>query len=81
MTPKLELLTEQILHEMRRRHEQPQVDFSVSKLLAGIVQVIAVAIAFLAYLNRDSGGVEALLLTAVFLQAMVSSLLIMSRQK
>ena len=81
MTPKLELLTEQILHELRRRHEQPQIDFSVSKLLAGIVQVIAVATAFLAYLYRDAGNVESILLAAIFMQAMVSSLLIMSRQR
>ncbi|MBV8781167.1 MAG: HAD family hydrolase [Phycisphaerae bacterium] len=81
MTPRLEMLVEQVLHEMRRRHEQPHVDFSVSKLLAGIVQVVALAIAFLAYLNRDSGGVEVLMLAAIFLQAMVSSLLIMARQK
>ena len=81
MTPKLELLTEQILHELRRRHEQPVTDFSVSKLLAGIVQVIAVATAFLAYLYRDAGNVESILLAAIFMQAMVSSLLIMSRQR
>jgi D-glycero-D-manno-heptose 1,7-bisphosphate phosphatase len=79
--PRMELLTEQILQELRRSREQPQSDFSVSKLVAGIVQVIAVALMFLAYMNRDNSNMEPMLLTAIFAQAMVSSLLIMSRQR
>jgi len=78
---RLEKLAEQILQELRRRHEIEHVDFSVSKLLAGIVQVVAVAVMFLAYLNKDSTGLEAIMLLAIFLQAMTCSLLIMSRQK
>jgi D-glycero-D-manno-heptose 1,7-bisphosphate phosphatase len=78
---RLEKLAEQILHEVRRHHEVHHSDFSVSKLLAGIVQVIAVAVMFLAYLNRDSTGLEAIMLLAIFLQAMTCSLLIMSGQK
>jgi len=78
---KLENLAEQILHEIRHGREVQHSDFSVSKLLAGIVQVIAVSVAFLAYLNRDSTGLESILLLAIFLQAMTCSLLIMSRQK
>jgi len=78
---RLEKLAEQILQELRRRHELEHAEFSVSKLLAGIVQVIAVAVMFLAYLNRDSTGLEAIMLLAIFLQAMTCSLLIMSRQK
>jgi hypothetical protein len=78
---RLENLAEQILQELRREHELQHVDFSVSKLLAGIVQVIAVAVMFLAYLNKDSTGLEAIMLLAIFLQALTCSLLIMSRQK
>jgi D-glycero-D-manno-heptose 1,7-bisphosphate phosphatase len=78
---RLEKLAEQILHELRRGHEVQHVDFSVSKLLAGIVQVVAVAVMFLAYLNRDSTGLESIMLLAIFLQALTCSLLIMSRQK
>jgi hypothetical protein len=78
---KLESLAEQILHELRRSHEVQHTDFSVSKLLAGIVQVIAVSVMFLAYLNRDSTGLESIILLAIFLQALTCSLLIMSRQK
>ena len=78
---KLESLAEQILLELRRSHELHLTDFSVSKLLAGIVQVIAVSVMFLAYLNRDNAGLEAIMLLAIFLQALTCSLLIMSRQK
>jgi D-glycero-D-manno-heptose 1,7-bisphosphate phosphatase len=78
---RLESLAEQILQELRRSHEVQHSDFSVSKLLAGIVQVIAVSVMFLAYLDRDSGSLEPVLLLAIFLQALTCSLLIMSRQK
>jgi D-glycero-D-manno-heptose 1,7-bisphosphate phosphatase len=78
---RLENLAEQILQELRRRQEIQHTDFSVSKLLAGIVQVVAVAVMFLAYLDRDSTGLEAIMLLGIFLQALTCSLLIMSRQK
>ena len=78
---RLETLVEQILQEVRRSREVTHSDFSVSKLLAGIVQVIAAAIAFLAYLDRETAGAPLLLLCAIFLQCMTASLLIMSRQK
>jgi hypothetical protein len=78
---RLESLAEQILQELRRSHEVQHSDFSVSKLLAGIVQVIAVSVMFLAYLDRDSGSLEPVLLLAIFLQTFTCSLLIMSRQK
>src|SRR5688572_14128761 len=50
---KLEMLAEQILYELRRTKELPHSDFSVPKLVAGIAQVISLAIVFLAYLNRN----------------------------
>jgi hypothetical protein len=78
---RLESLAEQILQELRRSHEVQHSDFSVSKLLTGIVQVIAVSVMFLAYLDRDSGSLEPVLLLAIFLQALTCALLIMSRQK
>lgn len=78
---RLEELSEQILAELRRRHEQPQTEFSVSKLLAGIVQVIALAVMFLAYLNRGQGGVDLIILVAIYLQTLTVALLIMSRQQ
>ena len=79
---KLENLTEQILHEMRRRHEQPVADFSVSKLMAGIVQVLVLFVLFLSYLNpSDSNHLLSLLLLALTLQTMTIALLIMGRQR
>jgi D-glycero-D-manno-heptose 1,7-bisphosphate phosphatase len=78
-----EALLEQILDETRRRHEQhADVDFSVSKMMAGIVQIVALAALFLAAIYRD--GTEAAqlwLLVAIFLQTLTIALLIMGRQR
>lgn len=78
---KLESLAGEILREVRRRHEQPHADFSVSKLMAGVVQVIVLAVLFLAFLNREGGSLLALLVFALTLQTMTIALLIMSRQR
>jgi len=79
---KLETLAEQMLYELRRSKELPQSDFSVAKLLAGIAQVISIAMVFLAYLNRNEtttfGG---LMLFAVWVQCFTIALLIMGRQQ
>jgi len=78
--PRLYALAEQILDELRRSKEQPVQDFSVSKMLAGICQVMTLAVLFLAYLNR--GDVMVLLNTLLFaltMQTMTIALLIMSR--
>jgi len=81
-SPKLESIALDILHELRRRHEQPQQDFSVSKLLAGITQVMVLAILFVAFLNRGSPThLNAFLLFALTLQTMTIALLIMQRQR
>jgi hypothetical protein len=79
---KLESLAEQILQQLQRR-EQPHTDFSVSKLFAGVVQIVALAALFLAYLNRGSANAqtEVTLLFAIFLELLTIALLIMARQK
>ena len=74
-----EILLGQILDELRRRHEHPDTDFSVSKLMAGVVQVLALAALFLAYIKPNFAGQW--LLTANFLQTFTIALLIMGRQK
>ncbi|HEX4124389.1 MAG TPA: HAD family hydrolase [Tepidisphaeraceae bacterium] len=75
---KTELLLEQILDEFRRHRDRPP-DFAVSKLLAGITQVLALAVLFMAYLyNREF---EPYLLAAIFLQCFTIALLIMGRQR
>jgi len=78
---RLENIAQQILDELKRRHEQPVSDFSVTKLLAGIVQVLVLAVLFLAYLNRNSNLAGLQLLLALVLQTMTVALLIMQRQK
>ena len=78
---KLESIALDILHELRRRHDQPPTDFSVSKLLAGITQVLVLAMLFVAFLNRASPYLNSILLFALTLQATTISLLIMQRQR
>lgn len=78
---KIETLAEQILYELRRHKELPHTDFSVAKLVAGISQVISIAMVFLAYLNRnETTTFAALLLFAVWVQCFTIALLIMGRQ-
>lgn len=79
-TARLEELAEQILQELQRRHDPVETDFSVSKLLAGIVQVIAVTTLVLAWFLYRSNP-EPALLVALFLQAFTIALLIMGRQR
>ncbi len=79
---RMENLLEQIFLEVRRSNDQHEGDFSVSKLMAGVVQVIVLAILFLAYLNRANHDLlQTHLLLAVTLQTLTATLLIMSRQK
>lgn len=78
---KIESLLEQIFFELRRQHEHRDGDFSVSKLLAGVVQVIVLAILFLAYLRRETGSPQTYLELAMVMQTLTISLLIMSKQK
>jgi D-glycero-D-manno-heptose 1,7-bisphosphate phosphatase len=75
-------LSEQILGEIKNLREQPPVEFSLSKLFAGIVQIIAIALLPWAYLNRAStDAMLGLLLAAIFLQTLTIALLIMGRQR
>jgi histidinol-phosphate phosphatase family protein len=78
---KLLRVAEQLLGEVRRRNEPPISDFSVSKLIAGIAQVLALAVLFVAYLNRGSpGALTGLLLLAIYLQVLTATLLLMDRR-
>ena len=79
---KSEILLGQMLDELRRRHEHPENDFSVSKLLAGIVQVMALAALFYTYIARDRPNSAGLaILVGIFLQLFTIALLIMGKQK
>jgi len=76
----METLAQQILHEVRRGREQFHHEFSVTKLLAGIMQVVALAALFAGWL-RGSPDLTIVLLFALFLQVLTISLLIMGRQR
>lgn len=80
-TARLERLTEQILHELRRPRHEPVTDFSVPRLLAGMVQVVALAVLFVSYLYRNSPSLTPMLLLALVLQTLTIALLIMGRMR
>lgn len=72
----------QITQELRRVREREHTDFSVTKLLAGIAQVLTLAALFFAYLNRgDAPTAQNILLLGLVFQTMTIALLIMSHQK
>lgn len=79
-TLRLEELAEQILQELQRQRGTQEPDFSVSKLLAGIVQIVALAVLVLAYFIYRNNWLPALL-AALFLQLFTIALLIMGRQR
>jgi D,D-heptose 1,7-bisphosphate phosphatase len=71
------VLLGRIVDELRRGNDPPQ-DFSVAKVVAGVVQGLAIAAAFAAVLWRNEPNAFMMLMaTAVFLQAAVTSLLLM----
>lgn len=79
---RLELLNQQILMELKRANEQRHDDFSISKLVAGIAQVVLLLPLVLAYLNwANTETAMKLLLLALFLETMAVAFLIMGRQK
>jgi D-glycero-D-manno-heptose 1,7-bisphosphate phosphatase len=81
---RVEQLTEQILIELRKLTAQDHVtDFSVSKLLAGITQVVALAAAFLVYIyyREDTYFASLLMLLAIYLQVLTVALMVMGRQR
>jgi hypothetical protein len=78
---RLEHLLEQLLEEVRHSNHH-RLDFSVSKLMAGITQILAIAVLFVAYLNRaTTETMFALTFAAIFLQLLTIALLIMDRQR
>ncbi len=78
---RLDQLAEEILRELRRRQHPGHTDFSVSKLFAGIAQVLVFAALFVAYLANRPESVTNGLLLALTLQTMAIALVIMGRQR
>lgn len=81
---RLEATAQQILMELKKLNEARVEDFSISKLVAGIMQILAIAIVPLGYMLHkpsDPAQLANWLLVAVFLQTFTVALLIMGRQR
>lgn len=77
-----EILLGQILDELKRQHERPPDDFSVSMLMAGVVQVIAFGCLFWAYIHRAEQYTPGFsILVGIFMQVFTIALLLWGRQK
>lgn len=79
-TARLEELLEQILQEVQRRPEQHEADFSLSKLLAGIVQILAIAVPLMGYVIYHTPPEIAIQL-GIAIETLTIALLIMGRQR
>lgn len=77
---RVEELLEQILQEVQRRPEPRDADFSLSKLLAGIIQMLAIAVPLMAYFIYHT-PVDIAIHLGIFIQALTIALLIMGRQR
>ncbi len=67
-----------ILEEQRKQKRPPVGEFSVSNLLGGIVQVVALACIFVAFIQRGNpAAMTAMLLWAVVLELLTIALLMM----
>lgn len=80
---RLEMLNQQVLMELKKLNDIRHDDFSISKLVAGITQTLALAALPLAYVlyRTDAGVFQSWLLTAIFLQVFTIALLVMGRQR
>ncbi|MGC4033324.1 MAG: hypothetical protein QM754_16655 [Tepidisphaeraceae bacterium] len=80
---RLEMLNQQVLMELKKLNDVRHDDFSISKLVAGIMQTLALAALPLAYVlyRNDAGVFQSWLLTAIFLQVFTIALLVMGRQQ
>ena len=77
-----ESVDRQILAELRKLNDHFYLhgsDFSVAVLIAGVVQVLAVASAFLGLLNWSNPAAVTWLLLGIFLQAVVATLAVFGR--
>jgi hypothetical protein len=77
---RLENLLQQILDQVRRGNEH-MPEFSLGKMLAGVTQILAIAMAVANYFYRPSGEPLMPLVIAIFLQALTVSLLLMGRER
>jgi len=76
-------ILQQILMELKKLGDIRHDDFSLSKLVAGIVQILAIAAVPLSYVmyRADAQTMQLWLLVAIFLQLLTIAMLIMGRQR
>ncbi len=73
------VMLERIVDELRRANDPPQ-DFSIARMLAGIMQGFALATFFGAILYRDTPPTfSMIMLVAIFLQTLVCGLVLLGR--
>ena len=77
---KIEHLAQAILDQVRRRNEHVP-EFSLGRMLAGITQILAIALAVGSYFYKPAGEPLMPILVAIFLQALTISLLLMGRER
>jgi len=77
---RLENLVQQVLDQVRRRNEHVPA-FSLGKMLAGVTQILAIAVAVASYFVRPAGEPLLPILVALFLQVLTVSLLLMGRER
>ena len=80
---RLEMSAQQILMELKKLNDARHDDFSISKLVAGITQTLALATLPVAYVlyRGDAAVFQQWLLAAIFLQTFTIAMLVMGRQK
>ena len=79
---KMESLTQEVLQELRRRREESTTDFSVTKLLGGIFQIIALGTLLFAFFYRSNPTTfQSLTLLSIAFQTLTTSLLLMGSQR
>lgn len=80
-TARLERQLDQILAELKKAN-LPDVEFSVAKLMAGVLQISVIAFGVMIYFRWSEWYLAIKLLgVAILMQSLVTSLLIMGRQK
>ncbi|MGD0387848.1 MAG: HAD-IIIA family hydrolase [Tepidisphaeraceae bacterium] len=77
---KIEHLAQAILDQVRRQNEHVP-EFSLGKMLAGITQILAIALAVGSYFYKPPSEPLMPILVAIFLQALTISLLLMGRER
>ncbi|MDB5328344.1 MAG: gmhB [Phycisphaerales bacterium] len=80
---RLEMNSQQILMELKKLNDIRHDDFSISKLVAGITQTLALGALPVAYVlyRSDPNVFQAWLLAAIFLQTFTIAMLVMGRQR